>query len=288
MKKSIPWIQIGAVSVAAVAFQIVVVVLAMFLYGMMRLHGSSSPAAMAPHVGRWLGPASGLLATATLAYLVARCSLRACWVGLLVGLGSALVDALTGVAVFRQPFQVGDLYFLGARTLSGVLGGWAACGIFFVERKVVIDCSPHILWKCLTELELLKKWITELEDEVAADSKETGVGVRSTMVMREGSKLVSYETVITHWAPDRRLAVSLQGGSFPANASMLLDYQLEPVHSGATKLVYAATLPLLGSFRLLLPLIYIASSVNLSRDLKKLSLLAGSLQRSHQQIELRE
>ena len=50
------------------------------------------------------------------------------------------------------------------------------------HRQIRVDCTPEALWRCLTEVELLKNWVSNLVDETPNDPTRTqGVGVKSTM-----------------------------------------------------------------------------------------------------------
>lgn len=143
------------------------------------------------------------------------------------------------------------------------------------HRQVSIACPPAALWRCLTEFELQKRWLTDLVDETPEDpAKTSGVGAASRMRIREGSKVNTYRSVVTAWEPNRRLAVRLTEGSFAPGMAMDVTYTITAAPGGCL-LDFDVEVPLKGIlFKLMAPLIWIMSAANARRDLGKLATLA--------------
>jgi uncharacterized protein YndB with AHSA1/START domain len=147
-----------------------------------------------------------------------------------------------------------------------------------LHRRVRIECAPEPLWRCLTEPELLQRWVSQMVDETPDDpNRASGVGATSTLRLNEGGKIVSYKCVVTEWEPKRRLAVRLSGGSFPQDMHVDVVYQLSQEEMNATLLDYDVEMPIGGWLKLLTPLIRVLAGFTVKRDLSRLETLALSL-----------
>ena len=136
---------------------------------------------------------------------------------------------------------------------------------------------PLAVWRCLTEFKLQQKWITQLVEETPDDPEQVGLGAGSTVRMREGSKIVTYRSVVTAWEPGRRLAIRLSGGSFPPGMEMDVTYGLSQGETG-THLDYDVQVPLKGVFfKLMAPFIWVVAARNAKKDLAKLQGLAPTI-----------
>lgn len=142
-----------------------------------------------------------------------------------------------------------------------------------VHKQVAIDATPAKLWPLLTEPEKLKTWIDNLVDDTPDGPQTTGVGARSTMKIREGKKIVSYQSVVTAWEPERRVAIRLSGGTFAKGMAMDVDYLVTPTATGSL-LDYDVKVTLAGWCVVLAPLIWIVSRFNATSALDKLSAAA--------------
>jgi hypothetical protein len=90
------------------------------------------------------------------------------------------------------------------------------------------------------------------------------------MQIREGARVVEYETEIVAFEPHRQLAIEIRGGSLGAEP-MRVSYVLAE-HDGATRLVYRTSWRPRGwLLHLLLPLIIVVGRRNLRRSLGRLS-----------------
>lgn len=147
------------------------------------------------------------------------------------------------------------------------------------HRQIRVDCTPEALWRCLTEVELLKNWVSNLVDETPNDPTRTqGVGVKSTMKMREGKKIVAYQSEVTEWAPKRRLAIRLSGGSFTKDLVVDVAYELSQDNINTTLLDYDVTVPVRGFwFKLLGPLVRMIAYFAAKKDLSRLQALAPTI-----------
>ena len=147
-----------------------------------------------------------------------------------------------------------------------------------LHRRISIDCTQAVLWRCLTDLSLQKQWISQLVDETPDDPAHNGLGATSTIRIREGNGIVSYRCVVTAWEPRNRLAIQLSGGSFAEGMEMEVEYLLAPGDEGGTLLDYDVRVPLTGLvFKLLAPIIWLVSVNNARRDLSKLAALAPTV-----------
>jgi hypothetical protein len=147
-----------------------------------------------------------------------------------------------------------------------------------IHRRIEIDCSPKILWKCLTDDELVKQWVSQLVDDIPDDRQRIGLGALSTLRLREGAKVVSYRSVVTEWEPERLLAIRLSGGSFAPGMEMDVRYEISQEHVTGTVLDMDVTVPLKGLlFKLLGPLVWLGSVSNAKKDLTKLKELASGM-----------
>jgi carbon monoxide dehydrogenase subunit G len=147
-----------------------------------------------------------------------------------------------------------------------------------MHRRIEIACAPAQLWRCFTDVAILKQWISQLVDETPDDPAQHGQGALSTLYMREGKKIVAYRSMVTAWQPERRLAIRLSGGSFGQGVEMDVLYELSREAGARTILNYDVNVPLKGVlFRLMAPILWLASASNAKRDLAKLVTLAESM-----------
>jgi carbon monoxide dehydrogenase subunit G len=145
-----------------------------------------------------------------------------------------------------------------------------------VQKTIQIACTPDQLWPYLTEPALIPRWIEDLVDDTPDDpAKTTGVGVASTMRMREGGKISAYRSVMTAWDAPRHLALRLTGGSFAEGMAMDIDYRVTPEGAGC-RLDQVVVIPLKGVFVLMAPLIWLGSRANARKTLGKLAEIAAA------------
>src|SRR5688572_8502573 len=94
-----------------------------------------------------------------------------------------------------------------------------------LERTIDITGSPDRVWALLTEPDQVSRWITELVSDDPTTPPPIGVGTATRMKIREGSRIVDYETEILAYRPSSELALVMRGGSLgrePMRISYLL------------------------------------------------------------------
>jgi uncharacterized protein YndB with AHSA1/START domain len=266
-------------AVGSVVLPILVLVAVLCVYGMTRQPDSRTPTEFAPIAGAWVGPIVGFLATMAFAFWSAkRAGGRSLRVGATVGVLSALFDYIVGIFLLGAPVRTLDLLCYGFRIVAGLGGGWLGATLMHIHRRTEIACSPATLWLCLTDMELLKRWITQLVDETLDDPSRSGLGALSTVRIREGNKVVAYRCVVTAWEPARRLAIRLSGGLFAEGMEMDVTYDLSHADGATTILDYDVSVPLKGMlFRVMGPIIWLASAGSANRDMAKLQVLAQTM-----------
>ncbi|HEV7765550.1 MAG TPA: SRPBCC family protein [Thermoanaerobaculia bacterium] len=147
-----------------------------------------------------------------------------------------------------------------------------------VHRQLEIQGTRAQLWRCLTDPEVLKRWVSSLVDDTPEDPERTsGVGVVSTMRLREGNKVVAYRSVVTEWEHERRLAIRISGGMFAEGMEMDVAYEISSRAGGGMLLDYDVRVPLKGFFLLMSPLIWLMSKKNANTDLTKLQTLVPTV-----------
>lgn len=149
-----------------------------------------------------------------------------------------------------------------------------------IERIIDLEASPARVWALLTEPDQVKRWITELVDDVPTTPPPTGAGTWTRMTIREGSRTVEYATEILVFELHRELVLEMRGGSLGAHP-MRVSYRLDPRDGGAARLTYRASWRPRGILLwLLLPLITVMGRRNLRRSLGRLAELAREPARS--------
>jgi uncharacterized protein YndB with AHSA1/START domain len=138
--------------------------------------------------------------------------------------------------------------------------------------SIEIDRPADEVWPVITEVEQIKRWVPDLVSDVATNEGPTRAGTTSRMSMREGSKVVVYDSVITRYEPGRRLSLELSGGSL-GRKPMLVDYVL--TRAGArTRVDFTSEWTPSGWLWLMLPLILIVGAANAKRALKAMKAVA--------------
>lgn len=272
------WLRITLAAIGAVVLPILALIVVVFGYGIIREADSLSPEAFAPIAGAWVGLIGGFLCTLIFAYWVAKHSAeRPVSHGLTVGVLSAMFDYLVGI-LLGASFQLFFLFCYGTRILAGLIGGMLGTSVMHVHRTMTVQCKTAAFWRCLTDVTLLKQWISTLVDETIDDPSKTGLGALSTIHIREGKKIVAYRSLVTVWEPEHRLAIRMSGGSFPLGMEMDITYELSSAEGSETRLDYNVRAQLQGvMFKLMGPIMCLVGAGNAKRDLAKLEALASSM-----------
>jgi uncharacterized protein YndB with AHSA1/START domain len=142
-----------------------------------------------------------------------------------------------------------------------------------IERTVELAAPPARIWTLLTQPDQVARWITELVSDEPTTPPPVGVGTKTRMKIREGSRVVEYTTELRAFTPPRELELEMRGGSLGAEP-MRVSYQLTDL-GGTTRLVYRSSWRPRGILLyLLLPLITLIGRRNLGRSLGRLAELA--------------
>ncbi len=146
-----------------------------------------------------------------------------------------------------------------------------------ISRTIELPASPAHVWTLLTEPEQIQRWIKELVSDEPITPPPVGVGTRTRMTIREGKRLVQYETELLAFAPHRELVVEMRGGSL-GREPMRVSYHLTDL-GGSTRLVYRTTWRPRGFLlHLLYPLIVLIGRGNMRRSLGRLAAIAAGHQ----------
>ena len=144
-----------------------------------------------------------------------------------------------------------------------------------IEHSIETRTTPESLWTLLTEPEQIKRWIPELISDEPTNPGQEGVGTKTRMRLKEGSKIVEYGSEITAFTPQEHLGLRLTGGNLGASP-MDVDYRLSPVERG-TAVHYTSTWQPRGIFlRLLSPLLTAMSKRNIRSQFQRLRELADA------------
>ncbi len=144
-----------------------------------------------------------------------------------------------------------------------------------IEHTIKTVTTPDDLWILLTEPDQIKRWIPELVSDEPTTPGPAGLGTRTRMRLREGSKVGEYATEITVFEPSEHLELRMTGGNLGAGP-MVVDYRLMTRKDGTT-LRYTSTWRPQGLLlRLLSPLITYISKKKTRSQLERLRSIADS------------
>ena len=142
-----------------------------------------------------------------------------------------------------------------------------------IKRRIEIGKTPADLWPWLTETERIQRWNTDVVSDEPTTPGPAAVGMRTHMKVREGSRVVDYETVLTVYDPEKAVALEMRGGSLGANP-MLVSYLLRPVGQGSELIFTSAWQPQGILLRLMSPLIGVMARSKIRGTLSRLKQLA--------------
>ncbi|MDH3732690.1 MAG: SRPBCC family protein [Gemmatimonadota bacterium] len=92
-----------------------------------------------------------------------------------------------------------------------------------ITRSVTIDTTRERLWFFLTDQEAIKRWNTDIISDEVLTEGPLGVGTRSRIMIREGSREVEYANEIIEYDEPDRLSIRLTGGSL-GDGPMTIHY----------------------------------------------------------------
>jgi carbon monoxide dehydrogenase subunit G len=148
-----------------------------------------------------------------------------------------------------------------------------------LDRQIAIHAPAAMVWRCLTEFDLRKRWMAQLVSEDIENAEPRGVGSVATVRLLQNNKIVTYRSTVIDWDPGRKLSVGMTGGTLPPDIVMGVIYELTPGdEAGATILKYDFHMPVKGFFlRMIKPLIRIGVGQVVDRDHAQLKALAEKL-----------
>ena len=101
------------------------------------------------------------------------------------------------------------------------------------------NCAPEHLFTYLIDDEKMLKWMHGVTKIEPITDGPVAVGAKARMWIKEGRKEYEYQTEVTVYEPNKRIACDMTGGCFGGKTSMTPDYQLSASPSGGTTLVYS-------------------------------------------------
>ena len=143
-----------------------------------------------------------------------------------------------------------------------------------IHKQILIPASPEYVWELLTDIDKIKRWVPCFISDEPVSEGEVGVGYISTLKLKEGSRIVAYESEISAFSPPKRLSIILRGGSL-GKEPLHIDYQLSQSHLG-TQVIYKNCWRAHGlMLKLIAPLINLMARKNAQQALNALKALAN-------------
>lgn len=113
-----------------------------------------------------------------------------------------------------------------------------------IEKSIEIFKSPEEVFSYLKELDRMPEWMSTCKSHEITSDKRYGVGVTTHYVAEHGGKIVEWDSTVTEWEENRKIAWKCEEPS--KNTGMFI---LEPSPNG-TKVTlimeYEIPIPLLG------------------------------------------
>lgn len=142
-----------------------------------------------------------------------------------------------------------------------------------IIRTVNIDAPSELIWELLTDVEQIKRWTPSLISDEPLTDGPTQVGQISKMKIKEGSKVVAYESEIASYQPTTHLGIILRGGSL-GTGPMHVDYQITPKADGIV-MTYTSRWEAHGlMLKLMSPIITKMANNNVTETMNQLKSLA--------------
>ena len=141
------------------------------------------------------------------------------------------------------------------------------------DDTVLLKTTPAELWPLLVEHENIRRWNPEIVSEQALTPGPPGVGSRSSVQIREGSRVVEYVSEVLTFEPEEQLVIQLTGGSLGAGP-MVITYSITPGEGHVTLRVQSQWQPVGLLLRLLAPLFAILGRRNSKAAMQRLRKIA--------------
>lgn len=141
------------------------------------------------------------------------------------------------------------------------------------DNTVLLRTTPAKLWPLLVEPENIRRWNPDVVSEEALTPGPPGVGSRSSVQIREGSRVVGYVSEVLTFEPEKLLVIQLTGGSLGAGP-MVVSYSITPAEGYVTLRVQGQWQPVGLMLRLLAPLFGILGRRNSKAAMQRLQKIA--------------
>ncbi len=141
------------------------------------------------------------------------------------------------------------------------------------DHRVDIETTAEELWPLLADDQHVMSWSPDIVNVEPMTSGPPAVGTRSAVQIREGSRVVDYNSEILAFQPGNCLRIQLTGGSLGASP-MVVTYSITP-RQNSVELTYSARWRAVGlMLRLLSPVITIMAKRNARAAMDRLKKLA--------------
>ncbi len=141
------------------------------------------------------------------------------------------------------------------------------------DHRVDVETTAEELWPLLADDQHMMRWSPDIVSVETTTSGPPGVGTRSAVQIREGSRVVDYDSEILTFEPCTCLRIQLTGGSLGASP-MVVTYSITP-RQDRIELTYSARWRAVGlMLRLLAPVITIMAKRNARAAMDRLKRLA--------------
>ncbi|MDQ2726717.1 MAG: SRPBCC family protein [Actinomycetota bacterium] len=135
-----------------------------------------------------------------------------------------------------------------------------------VQDETVVNAGADVVFATLADHESWPTWFPGLR-RARVDGRATGVGATRTVWV--GPVTVREKFVV--WEPDTRFSFTLTESRAPGLASMVEDWQLEPVGAGRTRVRYVIGVATAGLGGALDPLARLGARHTVARGLRGLA-----------------
>lgn len=135
-----------------------------------------------------------------------------------------------------------------------------------VQDEAVVPADASVVFATLADHESWPTWFSGMR-RVRVDGRSTGVGATRTVWV--GPVAVREKFVV--WEPDTRFSFTLTESGAPGLASMVEDFQLEPLAAGRTRVRYIVGIATAGLGGVLDPAVRLGAQRLVTRGLNGLA-----------------
>lgn len=101
---------------------------------------------------------------------------------------------------------------------------------------------PSTIWPWLVEPERIRQWMDGVVDDRPTSEGPLGVGSTFEMDIKEGRRISTYQGEIKAYEPPRRLGLRMAGGCGRTPMTMDVEYRLQDLGNGRTRIDYECAL----------------------------------------------